>query len=108
VLYIKHFNWRTAPGRARDFLRLLLRGRTNFLRGMMLYPSIFNVNKMLSDHALPVKYEMPLRPERPAATKQSLAKAAKLYIHTPKGRSSRNIDDATERFVENTRMGGAD
>lgn len=107
VLYRKHLNWRTAPGRARDFLGLLLRGRANFLRGMMLYPTIFNLKKMLQDHAQPVRYEMALPPSLDTKGKP-VAKPAQLYIHAPRGRAGRNIDDATERFVDTTRMREAD
>lgn len=103
VLYLKHFNWRTAPGRGRDFLELLLRGQANFLRGMMLYPSIYNIKKMLADHAQPVKYKM--SPRRPVAanTNKPVKKTPGFYIHAPKGRSGRHIDDATEHFVDSTR-----
>jgi hopanoid C-3 methylase HpnR len=102
VLYLKHFNWRTAPGRARDFLGLLLRGRTNFFQGMTLYPSIYNVEKMLADHSRPVKYPMRHR-ERAIAAGKKAAKTPGFYIHVPKGRAGRHIDDATEQFVDSTR-----
>ena len=39
------------------------------------------------------------RPDRPKAKK------AELYIHAPRGRRARHIDDATETFVDETRMG---
>jgi hypothetical protein len=29
-----------------------------------------------------------------------------MYIHAPRGRAGRHIDDPTERFVDATRMGG--
>jgi len=28
-----------------------------------------------------------------------------LYVHAPQGRRGRSIDDATEKFVDETRMG---
>jgi hypothetical protein len=31
--------------------------------------------------------------------------SARLYIHPPRGRTSRHIDDSTEGFVDKTRMG---
>src|SRR5207248_9394467 len=40
VLYSKHLNWRTAPQIAQAALGLLMRGQTNFVRGMMLYPRV--------------------------------------------------------------------
>jgi hopanoid C-3 methylase HpnR len=107
VLYRKHLNWRTAPGLGRAALGLLMRGQTNFVRGMMRYNSVFNHNKLLADHAQPIRYEIPLPPRPPAAAKEPVAKAAELYIHAPRGRTSRHIDDPTERFVDDTRMGAA-
>jgi hopanoid C-3 methylase len=44
---------------------------------------------------------MPL--PRPAAVGQTPGRA--LYIHPPRGRKGRAIDSATERFVDETRMG---
>jgi hopanoid C-3 methylase HpnR len=105
VLYSKHLNWRTAPGFARAAFSLLVRGQTNFVRGMMLYNRTFNAKKMLADHAQPVAYQMPL-PPRPES-KEPLAKATNLYIHAPRGRRGRHIDDTTEQFVDATRMGAA-
>jgi hypothetical protein len=32
----------------------------------------------------------------------------KFYVHKSRGRRGREIDNATARFVEDTRMGGAD
>jgi hypothetical protein len=86
-------------------LELLMHGQTNFVRGMMLYNKTFNLDKMLSDHAQPIHYEIPLPP--PAAAVAPAAKAAGLYIHAPRGRAGRHIDDHTEQFVDQTRMGVA-
>jgi hopanoid C-3 methylase HpnR len=103
VLYAKHLNWRTAPDLVRLSLGLLMRGQTNFVRGMMLYPKVYNAQKMLADHAQTVRYQIPVPParnaERPAANR------AGLYVHAPRGRAARHIDDATETFVEETRIG---
>ncbi len=105
VLYAKHLNWRTAPLVAQKALGLLARGQTNFVRGMMHYNSTFNLGKMLNDHAQPVHYKIPL-PERVAATPtMPVAKSANLYVHAPRGRAGRHIDDHTEQFVDQTRMG---
>ena len=73
------------------------------LRGIVNYKKIYNAEKMLADHAQPVHYELPL-PPRPAMNGE-VAKATQLYIHEPRGRAGRSIDDSTERFVEATRMG---
>jgi hopanoid C-3 methylase HpnR len=105
VLYAKHLNWRTAPGLVRAASALLLRGQTNFVRGMMLYPKTYNEKKMLADHAKPVRYQIPLPPLPPEAGTERSVKAANLYIHAPRGRRGRQIDDTTEQFVDATRMG---
>jgi len=102
VLYAKHLNWRTAPDLLRLSLGLLMRGQTNFVRGMMLYPKVYNVEKMLADHARPVRYRLPPPPVHQA--EQPVAKQAQLYVHAPRGRAARNIDDATEAFVDATRI----
>jgi hopanoid C-3 methylase len=75
------------------------------MRGIMNYNKVYNVEKMLADHARPVHYELPVspRPETNAPT----AKAAQLYIHAHRGRAGRSIDDSTERFVDATRMGAS-
>ena len=102
VLYAKHLNWRTAPDLIRLSLGVLMRGPTNFVRGMMRYPKVYNSQKMLADHARPVRYQMPLPP---AQSDRPVPKKAALYVHAPRGRAARNIDDATEKFVDETRMG---
>ena len=104
VLYRKHLNWRTAPLVARAALALLMRGQSNFVRGMMLYNKTFNLDEMLADHARPIRYEIPL--PQPAATAPG-TKAIGLYIHAPRGTAGRHIDHSTEQFVDETRMGGA-
>jgi hypothetical protein len=50
---------------------------------------------------LPVAYQMPL----PRLATSGEAPGRALYIHPPRGRKGRAIDNATERFVEETRMG---
>jgi hopanoid C-3 methylase len=105
VLYRKHMAWWTMPAFAGVLARLLLRGQTNFLRGIMNYSKVYNADKMLADHARPVHYELPLPPR--VATDERQAKSSQLYIHAPRGRAGRSIDDSTERFVEATRMGAS-
>ena len=105
VLYGKHMNWWTAPKLARELAQNLVRGQTNFMRGIMNYGKVYNVEKMLADHARPVDYELPV-----AAGPQTnivAAKAHQLYIHGHRGRDGRSIDNSTERFVDATRMGAS-
>jgi hopanoid C-3 methylase HpnR len=108
VLYRKHLNWFTAPHIARLAAQCLMRGQTNFVRGMILYNKVYSLKKLLADHARPVVYQMPAPPPRPRGHGEALAKAAHLYVHAPRGRSARSIDDATERFVDATRMNAAE
>jgi hopanoid C-3 methylase HpnR len=104
VLYRKHLNWRTAPDVMWEALALLARGQTNFVKGMLRYPSVFRLDKLMADHARSAPYDMPLRPP---ARREPAAKAAGLYVHEPRGRSGRHTDEATERFVDATRMSAA-
>ena len=85
VLFRKHFNWRNALLASSEALKLLMRGQTNFVRGMMLYNQTYNLEKMLNDHAQPVRYELPLPPSnaRTAAAGPGTRKAANLYVHRP-------------------------
>jgi hypothetical protein len=103
VLYAKHMNWWTAPLLARELMRNLMHGQTNFMRGIMKYNKTYSIDKMLSDHARPVHYELPVAP-RPQPNAPA-AKTSELYIHAHRGRKGRSIDDTTERFVDETRMG---
>jgi hopanoid C-3 methylase len=74
--------------------------RPNFLRMIWKFNSVFNPALQLADHARPVQYELPLRPEFTAA-----AGKRALYVHRPSGRRGRTLDDATEQFVDATRSG---
>jgi hopanoid C-3 methylase len=105
VLYRKHMSWWTAPMFAGVLARNLVRGQTNFMRGIMNYNKVYNAEKMLADHERPVHYELPLPPR--SATDGQGVKAPQLYIHAPRGRPGRSIDDSTEHFVEATRMGAS-
>jgi hopanoid C-3 methylase len=100
VLYRKHMNWRTTPTLARVLSHNIRRGQINFIRGIMNYKRVYNVEKMLADHARPVRYELPTRAEPNAP----IARPA-LYIHAPSRRAARTIDGSTERFVNETRVG---
>src|SRR5262249_17515583 len=84
VLFRKHFNWRNALLAGSEALKLLMRGQTNFVRGMMLYNQTYTREKMLNDHAQPVRYELPLPLNaRTAAAGSETRKAANLYVHRP-------------------------
>jgi hypothetical protein len=105
VLYRKHMNWWTAPQLAKELVQNLAHGQINFMRGIMRYNKTYNLDNMLAAHARPVHYELPISalPEKNAPA----AKATQLYIHTPRGRKGRSIDESTEHFVDETRMGAS-
>jgi hypothetical protein len=67
------------------------------------FNSVFNPALQLADHAREVRYEIPLPPQAGSVTDRRA-----LYVHQPAGRRGRAIDDATERFVEETRAGAAE
>ena len=64
--------------------------------------SVYRPDLLLADHARPVDYEIPLPPQPRRAGRRS---GRSLYVHAPRGRAGRAIDAATERFVDETRMG---
>ncbi|HET9147127.1 MAG TPA: hopanoid C-3 methylase HpnR, partial [Acetobacteraceae bacterium] len=101
VLNHKHLGWEALKGTAGIAARLLLRGQTNFIRMLWKFNSVFNPALQLADHARPVRYELPLPPVPVEGARDPHA----LYLHAPVGRRGRAIDDDTERFVDETRIG---
>jgi hopanoid C-3 methylase len=98
----KHLDWRQLWDASGVVARLLLRGQTNFVKSLFALNRVYRPELLLADHAVPVVYEIALPPrggERPAARS--------LYIHPPRGRKGRAIDERTEQFVEATRIGAA-
>ncbi|AMV46843.1 hopanoid C-3 methylase HpnR [Paraburkholderia caribensis] len=101
VLNRKHLGWGALYRAAGEAASLLMRGQTNFVRMLWRFNSVFDPNLQLSDHAREVRYEMTPPPAQPP--EESNVKV--LYVHGPAGRKGRKIDDATEKFVDQTRMG---
>ncbi len=101
VLNRKHLGWTALRGAAGQATRLLLRGQTNFVRMLWRFNSVFDPRLQLADHAREVRYAMS---PPPAATGERIDMKT-IYIHGPAGRRGRKIDDATEKFVDETRMG---
>jgi hopanoid C-3 methylase len=98
----KHLDWRQLWDAGGIVARLLLRGRTNFVRSLFKLNRVYRPELLLADHRMPVAYEIPA-PPAPAAAPA----AASLYIHAPRGRRGRAVDAGTERFIEATRTGNA-
>lgn len=100
VLNRKHLGLRALRSTARIAAGLALRGQTNFLKMLWKFNSVYNPALLAADHEREVRYQIPL----PPAPSQRVAASA-LYVHGARGRQSRAVDDATERFVDETRMG---
>lgn len=102
VLARKHLGAKQIWGAARNVARLLANGQTNFLKMLFKFNSVYDPKLQLADHAAPVRYAMSL----PPAPRDRVA-AESLYVHPGRGRRGREYDAATERFVDDTRMGDA-
>lgn len=100
VLNKKHLGWAALKSTATIAAGHLLRGQTNFVKMLWKFNSVYNPKLQLSDHQRPVKYQMALPPAPKETVNPKL-----LYIHHADGRRGRAIDDATEQFVDDTRMG---
>jgi magnesium-protoporphyrin IX monomethyl ester (oxidative) cyclase len=102
VMAKKHLGLRALWNAGALTARLLARGQTNFFKMLWRFGKVYNADLLLADHARPNPYAM--TPPPPA---QAAIDPKSLFIHPPKGRRSRTLDDATESFVEQTRMGTA-
>ena len=102
VLNMKHLGWAIVRQMSGNIARLLLKGQTNFVRSLWKFDTVFDPKLLLADHARPIAYAMapPPAPGTPYQVRD-------LYVHAPAGRKGRAIDDATERFVDQTRSGAA-
>ena len=103
VLNRKHMGWQAIRGATGIAAGLLLRGQTNFLRMIWKFNFVFDPRKQMADHAREVVYTMSPPPGMGAGK----IDARTLYVHGPGGRRARAIDDATENFVDETRMGAS-
>ncbi|MGF1510561.1 MAG: hopanoid C-3 methylase HpnR [Myxococcota bacterium] len=103
VLAKKHLGFTALKKAATIAAGHALRGQTNFLRMLWKFDSVYNPKLQLADHAEPVRYELPEKVAGGVKVDRSL-----LYIHQPQGRKGRSaIDDKTEEFVDETRMGAS-
>ena len=81
ILNRKHLGWRAVYDVFGITMRLLARGQTNFVRMLWKFGSIYNVDRLLADHARPVAY--PLRRHAPSAPVVGRPSPAELYVHHP-------------------------
>jgi hopanoid C-3 methylase len=103
VLNMKHLGVKQLWGTVRKVTSLVARGQTNFVKMLFKFNSVYNPKLQLADHERPCAYEISLPP--PPRVKVD---PITLYVHGSQGRRGREIDNATEQFVEDTRMGVAD
>jgi hopanoid C-3 methylase len=104
VLNTKHLGLRALGEAAGTAAKLVLRGQTNFVRMLWRFNSVYDPKLQLADHAREVRYAM----SPPPATSGATFDPKSLYIHRPVGRRGRAVDDATETFVNETRMQAMD
>jgi hopanoid C-3 methylase HpnR len=101
VLNRKHLGWSAMRSLGGILARNLARGQTNTLKMLWKFNSVYDPRLQLSDHQRPVAYPISLPPEP-----RINVDPRTLYIHPPRGRNGRTLDEATEQFVEGSRMGG--
>jgi hypothetical protein len=63
------------------------------------FNSVYDSRLQIADHEQPVRYELTPPPEA-----QAVIDAKSLYIHPANGHRSLVLDDATQAFVDQTRM----
>ncbi|WP_338332352.1 hopanoid C-3 methylase HpnR [Acetobacter sp. LMG 32666] len=100
VLNTKHMGWQALKDTAGIAVNLLKNGQTNFVKMLWKFNSVFNPELQLADHQRPARYLMPMQPDAVDKIDRN-----DLYVHGPGGRKTRALDDATETFVDKTRMG---
>ncbi|HET6369658.1 MAG TPA: hopanoid C-3 methylase HpnR [Nitrospiria bacterium] len=100
ILNRKHLGLAALRTTAKIAAGHLLRGQTNFVRMLWKFNSVYNPKLQLADHRRPVRYEM-----KPPPARSEAVDSKTLYIHEARKRQGRVLDEATERFVEETRMG---
>jgi len=101
AIYRRHLDWRQLLDASGIAARLLMRGQTNFIKSLFSLNRVYRPELLLADHAAPVAYRIPAPPRVDGHQHNR----GGLYIHAPRGRKGRAIDSATERFVEETRVG---
>jgi hopanoid C-3 methylase HpnR len=100
VLNRKHLGFKALCSAAGEAARLVAHGQTNFIRMLWKFNSAYDARLQLADHAREVRYAM----SPPPQATEGRFDPKSLYVHPPVDRRGRHIDEATERFVDQTRM----
>jgi hypothetical protein len=99
VLNRKHLGWSALKALGSILAGNLARGQTNTLKMLWKFNSVYNPKLQIADHEQPVCYEMAPPPEP-----KDVIDPKSIYIHPPHDRRSRVLDDATETFVNQSRL----
>jgi hopanoid C-3 methylase HpnR len=99
VLNRKHLGWRAVRSLAGILAGNLARGQTNTLKMLWKFNSVYDPNLQLADHAQPVRYELSPPPEP-----RDTIDARSIYVHPTNGHRSLALDEATQSFVNQTRL----
>jgi hopanoid C-3 methylase HpnR len=62
VLNMKHLGWGTLWSTFGIVTGQLLRGQTNFLKSLFRFNAIYNADRLLADHAQPIRYNLQTQP----------------------------------------------
>ena len=99
IMNRKHLGWHALRKLAPAVFKTVLRGQTNFFRMLWRFNEVYDAELLLRDHGRRSDHLISL----PPPPKQGIDPKT-LYVHRPQGRKGRAIDEATERFVDATRM----
>ena len=99
VLNRKHLGWSAMKSLTGILANNLSRGQTNTLKMLWRFNSVYNPALQVADHRRAVRYEM-----TPPPAPRDVIDPKSIYIHPAQGRRGRVIDDATETFVDQSRL----
>ena len=100
MLNRKHLGWSAVKALAGILAGNLARGQTNTLKMLWKFNSVYNPELQLADHQQPVRYEMAPPPEHQGRDRPPVD----LRPSRRKAVAAASLDDATETFVDQTRM----
>jgi hopanoid C-3 methylase HpnR len=98
VLNRKHLGWSAVKSLAGILAGNLARGQTNTLKMLWKFNSVYDPQLQIRDHQQPVRYQM-----SPPPAPKDVIDPKSIYVHPAHSRG-RVLDDATESFVNQTRI----
>jgi hopanoid C-3 methylase HpnR len=99
VLNRKHLGWKAVGALSRILAGNLARGQTNTLKMLWKFNGVYDPRLQIADHQQPVRYELSPPPEA-----KQVIDAKSIYVHSVNGHRSVVLDEATQLFVNETRM----